>query len=131
VPDKFSGPRLRVRIDIEHVLRPRLSRQQVSANEVLASLPNLKFANATNFKVAPTQAAALDGRQSDAIGHLPGRILNGIQQPLWALDDFLVIKFREQYLVPILLCWHIWSSSFHGHNKAAVWLSFQLEGVRK
>ena len=60
LPDKFSGPRLRVRIDIEHVLRPRLSRQQISADEVLASLPNLKFANATNFKLAPTQAAALD-----------------------------------------------------------------------
>lgn len=60
VPDKFSGPRLRVRIDIERVLRPRLSRQQISADEALASLPNLKFANATNFKLAPTQAAALD-----------------------------------------------------------------------
>jgi AAA domain (dynein-related subfamily) len=42
------------------VLRPRLSRQQVSADEVLASLPNLKFANATNFNLTPTQAAALD-----------------------------------------------------------------------
>ena len=60
VPDKFSGPRLRVRIDIEHVLRPRLSRQQISADEALASLPNLKFAQATNFKLDPTQAAALD-----------------------------------------------------------------------
>ena len=53
VPDRFSGPRLRVRIDVERVLRTRLSRQQVSANEVLASLPNLKFANATNFKLTP------------------------------------------------------------------------------
>ena len=60
LPNKFSGPRLRVLIEIAHVLRPRLSRQQISADEVLASLPNLKFANATNFKLSPTQAAALD-----------------------------------------------------------------------
>jgi AAA domain (dynein-related subfamily) len=60
VPDKFSGSRVRVHINIEHVLRPRLSRQQVSADEVLASLPNLKFANATSFKLAPSQAAVLD-----------------------------------------------------------------------
>lgn len=46
-PDKFSGPRLRVGIEIEHVLRPRLSRQQISADEVLTSLPNLKFAKRT------------------------------------------------------------------------------------
>ena len=59
-PDQFSGPRLRVRIAIDRVLRPRLSRQQMTATETLVSLPNLKFANATNFKLTPDQAASLD-----------------------------------------------------------------------
>ena len=58
--DKFSGPRLRVRITVERVLRPRLTRQQITADATLVSLPNLKFANATNFKLTPEQAASLD-----------------------------------------------------------------------
>ncbi len=68
LPDKFYGPRLRVNIEIEHVLRPRLSRQQITADENLASLPNLKFANATNFRLAPGQGAALQElvRQAEA-----------------------------------------------------------------
>jgi MoxR-like ATPase len=58
--DKFVGPRLRVRLAVERVLRPRLTRQQITADATLVSLPNLKFANATNFKLTPDQAKALD-----------------------------------------------------------------------
>jgi MoxR-like ATPase len=58
--DKFSGPRLRVRVAVERVLRPRLTRQQITADVALVSLPNLRLANATNFKLTPDQTASLD-----------------------------------------------------------------------
>jgi MoxR-like ATPase len=56
---RFRGEHLRVRVGVERVLRPRLTRQQITADPTLVSLPNLRFANATNFRLTPDQEAAL------------------------------------------------------------------------
>lgn len=87
-PNKFSGPRLRVRITIERVLRPRLSRQQITSNESLASLPNLKFANATNFKLTSEQDTALSGLVESATSH-------PWAAPGLALEDFEVLASHQ------------------------------------
>ena len=55
----FSGEKLRVRLQVEKILGRRLLKTDLITNPILANLPNIKFANATNFKLSPEQAAAL------------------------------------------------------------------------
>ncbi len=59
VREASQGPRLRVRLAIERVLRPRLLKSEIQTDPVLKDLPNLKFANATNFRLTSEQAAGL------------------------------------------------------------------------
>jgi hypothetical protein len=55
----FSGERLRVRLQVEKVLERRLLKTDLITKPTLANLPNIRFANATNFKLSPEEAAAL------------------------------------------------------------------------
>jgi len=55
----LSGDRLRVRLQIDKILTPRLLKTDLIKNPILANLPNLKFANATNFKLSSEEATAL------------------------------------------------------------------------
>lgn len=54
-PAGFVGPRLRVLLRIARVVDPRLSRAEAQANPALAKLPNLVFAQGTNFPLTPEQ----------------------------------------------------------------------------
>jgi MoxR-like ATPase len=56
---KFDGEQTRVRLRIEQVLEPLLSREELKEHEILRDLAPFKFANATNFDVTPQQDAAL------------------------------------------------------------------------
>jgi hypothetical protein len=58
-PTKFTGPRLRVRVRVDKVVDPRLSRRLIAQDDVARTLHNFKFANGTNYPVTPAQAAAL------------------------------------------------------------------------
>lgn len=51
----FAGPRRRVLLKITKVVDPRLSRAEAQANPALAKLPNLVFAQGTNFPLTPEQ----------------------------------------------------------------------------
>ena len=51
----FVGPRRRVLLKVTQVVDPRLSRAEAQANPVLAKLPNLVFAQGTNFPLSPEQ----------------------------------------------------------------------------
>ena len=54
-PAAFLGPRRRVLLKITKVVDPRLSRAEAQANPALAKLPNLVFAQGTNFPLTPVQ----------------------------------------------------------------------------
>lgn len=54
-----EGDRLRVRVKVDRLVQPRLSRSMLVTHPILASLPNLRFANATNFRLTPEQDDAL------------------------------------------------------------------------
>lgn len=54
-PTAFTGPRRRVLLKITMVVDPRLSRAGAQANPALAKLPNLVFAQGTNFPLTPEQ----------------------------------------------------------------------------
>lgn len=58
-PDKFAGLHLRVRVRIDEVLEQRVSRQRILGDEVLAKLPNISFANGTNYPITTEQEARL------------------------------------------------------------------------
>jgi 5-methylcytosine-specific restriction protein B len=51
----FVGPRRRALLRITRVVDPRLTRAEIRANKVLESLPNLRFAQGTNFPVTEEQ----------------------------------------------------------------------------
>jgi hypothetical protein len=55
----LSGDRWRVRLQVDKVFTPRLLKTDLIKNATLANLPNIKFANATNFKLSPEEATAL------------------------------------------------------------------------
>jgi len=57
--EKFSGPQLRVRLRIDEVFTPPLSRDAMKADVRLAELSILKFAQGTNFLVTPDQAVVI------------------------------------------------------------------------
>jgi hypothetical protein len=51
----------------------RLLKADLIKNPILANLPNIKFANATNFKLSPEEATALaelvSGTEAEAVRH--------------------------------------------------------------
>jgi EVE domain len=55
----LTGDRWRVRLQVDKLLTPRLLKTDLIKNLALANLPNVKFANATNFKLSPEEATAL------------------------------------------------------------------------
>jgi hypothetical protein len=57
--EKFSGPQLRVRLRIDKVFTPPLSRDALKADVRLAELSILKFAQGTNFAVTPDEDAVI------------------------------------------------------------------------
>ena len=76
--DAFQGARLRVRIHVEGVLDPPIRRDDVKNDPVLRDLPNLKFANATNYKLSHAQS----GRLAELVGL-------GALAPAMALADLI------------------------------------------
>lgn len=122
-PESFAGPRLRVRLVIDQVLEPRISRERVQSNPILSDLRNLRFANATNYPVTADQETELRrliglGDVSDstpiALKVAPGRnaslwedcLQNGYIRVGWdevgdlrAFEsrDELLSRFREEY----------------------------------
>ena len=70
-PMKFAGVRRRVRLHVDTIVEPRFGRSDVRRHPVLASLPNLQFANATNFKLSAEQVNALDAVIRDPTGWEP------------------------------------------------------------
>jgi predicted RNA-binding protein with PUA-like domain/DNA polymerase III delta prime subunit len=59
VASSFTDDERRVRVTITTALPQPVGREEVLADAQLADLPNLKFANATNYKLSSIQAAAL------------------------------------------------------------------------
>src|ERR1700733_12668133 len=57
--EKFTGPQLRVRLRIDEVFTPPLSRDALKADVRLAELSILKFAQGTNFAVTPEEDAVI------------------------------------------------------------------------
>lgn len=122
-PGSFAGLRLRTNISIERVIEPRITRAQVENNLVLLGLPNLRFANATNYPLMPQQESELS-RLIDGGAHAPRsrltlKIAPGQDADLWpdclehgyirvGWDDIgdlreyrtqssLVSRFRQEY----------------------------------
>jgi EVE domain len=58
-PDKFNTPQMRVRLRIDEVYAPPLSRDVLKADVRLAELSILKFSQGTNFAVTPEEAAVI------------------------------------------------------------------------
>jgi 5-methylcytosine-specific restriction protein B len=59
-PDKFSGKKLSVRLQIERVLPTAISRETIRRDPAFANLSILRAPQGTNFAVTPEQAEALD-----------------------------------------------------------------------
>ena len=85
----FSGEKLRVRLQVEKVLEHRLTKTDLITNPILSNLPNIKFANATNFKLTPEQASALSAEVESMIE--AGREDEQAQLPELTEDDFEVL----------------------------------------
>jgi hypothetical protein len=58
-PEKFGGVGTRVRLSIDRVFEPPLSREELKAHPLLKDLPVMKFANATNYRIGAEEDAAL------------------------------------------------------------------------
>jgi hypothetical protein len=56
-PDKFNTLEIRVRLRIDDVYAPPLSRDVLRADVRLAGISILKFSQGTNFAVTPEEAA--------------------------------------------------------------------------
>lgn len=76
-PSKFAGDKVRVKVRIDHVLDPVLTRIQVAKDPALRNLAILRFANATNFPVTPDEAEVLDDliKGEDPLGVLAETLL--------------------------------------------------------
>ena len=55
----FSGDRWRVRLQVDKVLTPRALKTDLIKDPILVNLPNIRFAQATNFRLSSEEAAAL------------------------------------------------------------------------
>jgi len=58
-PSKFEGEALRVRMSIDRVVDPPLSRATMQGHQVLRDLGIIKFANATNYRLSEEEDAVL------------------------------------------------------------------------
>ena len=86
-PTAFVGPRRRVLLKITKVVDPRLSRAEAQANPALAKLPNLVFAQGTNFPLTPEQDQELQ-RVIAGLAHEPSALtFEALQQETgWDAD---------------------------------------------
>jgi AAA domain (dynein-related subfamily) len=85
----FSGETWRVRLQVESILRHRLLKTELITDPRLAELPNIKFANATNFKLTHEQATALAIKIEAMIG--AGEEDDQAELPELTEDDFDVL----------------------------------------
>jgi hypothetical protein len=92
----FSGEKLRVRLEVEKVLGRRLLKTDLVTNPILSNLPNIKFANATNFKLTPKQASALSTEVELIVA---GGEDEQAQLPELTEDDFAILA-RHQTAQP-------------------------------
>ena len=60
-PTQVSGPELGVRLLIDGVIDPPIGRDRLETDDVLAGLPNLRFRNATNYRLEPEQVVRIFG----------------------------------------------------------------------
>jgi 5-methylcytosine-specific restriction protein B len=104
-PTAFVGPRRRVRLKITKVVDPRLSRAEAQANPALVKLPNLVFAQGTNFPLTPEQDRELQ-RVIAGIAHEPSALtFEALQQETgWDADRLreladAVILGRRQVVI--------------------------------
>ena len=67
-PEEFVGPRLRVRLAVDRLLDPPLSRTAIKGNPGLEALLILRFASGTNFPVDPGLDGALQAMLSARLG---------------------------------------------------------------
>ena len=58
-PEEYAGSRRRVRVAVDQVLDPPITRSRLREDAVLSGLPNLRFAQGTNFPVTREQDDAL------------------------------------------------------------------------
>ncbi len=86
-PTAFVGPRRRVLLKIATVVDPRLSRAEAQGNPALAKLPNLVFAQGTNFPLTPEQDQELQ-RVIAGLAHEPSALtFEALQQETgWDAD---------------------------------------------
>src|SRR5689334_12840953 len=54
-PERFAGHQLRALLRLTKVIDPLISRDTCLADPTLSTLPNLRFANATNFRLDDAQ----------------------------------------------------------------------------
>ena len=54
-PEAYEGPRRRVRVSVDELVQPRLTRARLRDDAVLSQLLNLRFAQGTNFPVTHEQ----------------------------------------------------------------------------
>jgi hypothetical protein len=93
----FSGDKWRVRLRVDKALARRLFKTDLVLNPALANLPNVKFANATNFKLTPEQAAALASEVEAANGGQGDE--EQVQPPPLTEQDFDVLA-RNRAALP-------------------------------
>ena len=104
-PTAFVGPRRRVLLKITKVVDPRLSRAEAQANPALAKLPNLVFAQGTNFPLTPEQDQELQ-RVIAGLAHEPSALtFEALQQETgWDADRLreladAIIRGRRQVVL--------------------------------
>jgi 5-methylcytosine-specific restriction enzyme B len=104
-PTAFVGPRRRALLKITKVVDPRLSRAEAQANPALAKLPNLVFAQGTNFPLTPEQDQEL-WRVIAGLGQLPNALtFEALQQETgWDAERLreladAIIRGRRQVVI--------------------------------
>jgi 5-methylcytosine-specific restriction protein B len=100
-PEKFTSPEVRVRLKIEQVYVPYLSRDELRDDERLADLSILKSAQGTNFPVTQEQAAViqelLEANQNDEIPDVGGSVQPANESRVWAYSPGPKAQFWEEF----------------------------------
>jgi hypothetical protein len=78
---RFEDTETRVLIQIDRVLKQRLTRSDCLQDEVLKSLAVIKFANATNFKVTAEEAARIE-----ELINMPDNVIDNTETPIAQLQ---------------------------------------------
>jgi len=105
-PEAYEGPRRRVRVAIDDLVQPRLTRARLRSDEVLSQLPNLRFAQGTNFPVTPEQDELLLRMIGLPLEPQPPRVVSPtpISQPslAWLQEQTLWEADRLEQLIAAL-----------------------------